>query len=66
MGQQALRIPWLLVYCLFDAVEVWLSFWLLPFGAMFLALVGDEMGDLVLASATFLAQQKGMEMVSGD
>ncbi|CAE7258550.1 Kidins220 [Symbiodinium microadriaticum] len=28
--------------------QVWLSFWLLPFGAMFLALVGDEMGDLVI------------------
>ena len=27
--------------------QVWLSFWLLPFGAMLLALVGDEMSDLV-------------------
>lgn len=34
-----------------DIVEVWLSFWLLPFGAMFLALVGDEMGDLAVTSA---------------
>ncbi|CAK9042134.1 unnamed protein product [Durusdinium trenchii] len=28
--------------------QVWLSFWLLPFGAMLLALVGDEMSDLVI------------------
>ncbi|CAJ1409395.1 unnamed protein product [Effrenium voratum] len=28
--------------------DVWLSFWLLPFGTMLLALVGDEMGDLVI------------------
>ena len=26
--------------------QVWLSFWMLPFGAMLLALVGDEMSDL--------------------
>lgn len=28
--------------------QVWLSFWMLPFGAMLLALVGDEMSDLVI------------------
>jgi len=31
-----------------EPLRVWISLWLLPFGAMFLALVGDEMGDLVI------------------